>query len=360
MKGATALAPIALLLVAAGSAATQELPPIDAPRIAAKLVSALKPTKGERVVMAYDPTYYPELERELRARFQEAGAADITSYRFDDPSIAGIREADVVARLRPAFEQADIFLWLPGRNVGGDRRWERLLAVGRARCIHFHWISTLDGKSAEEIATLSRLYEKVVLATDYVALGRVQERLIGALRGKTLRITAPNGTDLRLTAGPWFHKNDGDISPVGARRGPALRDREMEFPSGALRFIPDWSSVEGRLVVTASGSPVTITFQKGRATGLPAGLAARGGDIDKVGELVIGTNPLLLLPAPLPSGELPYYGYGAGSVRVSLGDNWESGGPLRVPGTINQWLFLAGATVEAGGKVLIRDGRIVP
>ena len=76
-----------------------------------------------------------------------------------------------------------------------------------------------------------------------------------------------------------------------------------------------------------------------------------------MGEIVLGTNPLLVAPVGgLPSGDLPYFGYGAGYVRVSLGDNWESGGTNRSPGSRPLWLFLERATVEAGGKDLIRQG----
>jgi hypothetical protein len=39
-----------------------------------------------------------------------------------------------------------------------------------------------------------------------------------------------------------------------------------------------------------------------------------------------------------------------------LGDNWESGGKNR--SSLADWLFFRGATLEVGGKVLIRDGRI--
>jgi hypothetical protein len=82
-----------------------------------------------------------------------------------------------------------------------------------------------------------------------------------------------------------------------------------------------------------------------------------GGDIDRVGEIVIGTNPLLA--GTLPSGALPYYGYGDGHVRVSMGDNWESGGANRSPSGRPLWLFLDQPTVESAGRVLVKDGRIV-
>ncbi|MBI3406307.1 MAG: hypothetical protein HY046_12710 [Acidobacteria bacterium] len=339
-----------------------QLPPIDSARIAQRLVDALKPAKGERAILTFDPTYYPELASEIENRLKAAGVSTVTKFTFSDAAIAGLKEAEVVAKLRPDFEKADIFLWLPGRNLGGDRRWERLLDTGHARCIHFHWIGTLAGKGPEEIGILSSMYQRAILDSDSAALSREQDRLISLLRGKSIHITAPNGTDLRMNvpAAAWFHKNDGDISPAGARRGKSVRDREMEFPSGALRFIPDAGSVEGKLVTLnpATGEAYNIEFREGRATGLPPDAKSLGGDIDKVGEVVIGTNPLLVPTSPMTSGELPYYGYGSGYVRISLGDNWESGGTLRVPGTINLWLFLEGASVDAGPKAVIKAGKI--
>ena len=55
---------------------------------------------------------------------------------------------------------------------------------------------------------------------------------------------------------------------------------------------------------------------------------------------------------------MPYYGYGAGVVRLAVGDNWESGGSNRSSyGELS--LFLPGATVTAGSQLLIDAGRVV-
>ncbi len=54
---------------------------------------------------------------------------------------------------------------------------------------------------------------------------------------------------------------------------------------------------------------------------------------------------------------VPYYGYGAGIVRLSLGDNMESGGPYR--SSYHQWLFLTDATVRANGRPVIERGELV-
>ena len=122
----------------------------------------------------------------------------------------------------------------------------------------------------------------------------------------------------------------------------------------------------GQLVVVAAGDeadPLDAVFVE---LGHPAlGLLLAGAlSLLRLGEIE-GHPPLgagagqLLLAERLPSGELPYFGYGAGYLRISLGDNWESGGPLRTRTGDNLWLFIEGATLEADGAALVRDGRIV-
>lgn len=360
-----------------------QLPSIDAAQIANRVVGSLKPSKGECAILVHDPTYYPKLARHIQTELNRAGVAPIVALTFDPPEIVRNlidnpselkkHAEEAVALLSPVFAQADIFLWLPGRELSPDLRWERLLGVSRARGIHFHWISPLAGRSLEEIHMLTRMYERTILETDYAALSKEQDRLIEMLRGHAVHVTAPDGTDLRMRVprDAWFHKNDGDMSPDRARKAKSVRDREMEFPSGALRFIPDVASVEGTLVVSRVSTPggvaeVTFEFERGRAARWRAGrneAAFRshweriGGDIEKVGEMVIGTNPLLA--TPLPSGDLPYYGYGAGYLRVSLGDNWESGGTNRSPGGRPLWLFLERASLQANGQFLIRHGLMI-
>jgi len=360
------------------------LPAVDAGRIARRVVQSLQPSPGERAILVHDPAYHPEIAEAIHAGLRAAGTNPVAVLTFDPPSIVraeaagsfpaegGSIEERTVAFLRPLFEQAAMFVWLPTREIAGDTRWEHLLAASRARGIHFHWILPLEGRSPDEVAALSRMYERAILETDYPALSQEQDRLIAALRGRRLRITDARGTDLRLRVpdGAWFHKNDGDMSPARAAAARSVRDREMEFPSGALRFIPDVTSTEGRLVVASpfSAEPDTITleFERGRAVRRHAArddaAFARaweqlGGDVDKVGEVVLGTNPLLA--GTLPSGALPYYGYGDGHVRISMGDNWESGGANRSPGGRPLWLFLEKAAIESDGRALVKDGRIV-
>ena len=359
------------------------LPPVDAPAIAHRLVAALKPSAGERAIIAYDPAYYPEITYAVQTELASRGVFPVTVLNFDPPEIVSAEPSDLaaikrredafVATLRPLFQQADMFLWMPARALPDDVRWERLIAESHVRGIHFHWIEVLQGKSPEEIAARSRMYERAILDVDYAALSAHQDCLIAAIRGRSIRITTPDGTDLRFLVprDAWFHKNDGDMGPARARLARSVRDREMEFPSGALRFIPDAATAEGTLAVAQAPTPagpaegVRIEFSAGRVrrvsarTNQAAFLAmwkSIGGDVDKLGEIILGTNPLLT--HRLPAGELPYYGYGSGFLRVSMGDNWESGGTNRSPSGHPLWLFLDHATVEAGGVALLREGRL--
>jgi hypothetical protein len=364
------------------------LPPIDAPALARRVVGALHPERGEAAVIVADPTYYPDLTRAVERELDRAGVHPVLTIAFPPRDVvlplfaneaeADRREADWVAVLSPVFQKAALFFWMPARLVPPGQMLEKLVDGSRVRGIHFHWILPPEGRSADELAIATRVYQRAVLETDYAALSAEQDRLITALRGRSLRIRTPAGTDLRVRvpADAWFHKNDGDLPADRARKGRGARDREMELPAGALRFIPDASSTDGVLVVPrltdrrlpagAVVEQLRLEFEGGRASVKSAAsneaaarelLATIGGDIDKVGELVLGTNPLLV--ERLPSGELPYFGYGAGFVRISLGDNWESGGALRTRTGGNVWTFLEGATLEADGVAIIRDGALV-
>ncbi len=376
------LAPKATRPAGASGRPEDSLPAIDAARLAKRVAQTLAPVAGERAILVFDPGYYPDLAEAIERELAAAGVESLLGTTFDPPEVvqaaaarpgADRRQEDFVSWLAPVFARADLFLWLPARALYPDTRLEHLVDGSSVRGIHFHWILGLEGRSPEQIGALSRLYERTVLETDYPALSKDQDRLIGLLRGRDLKLTTPDGSDLRLQVptDAWFHKNDGDMSAARAKSARCARDREMELPAGALRFIPAAGSVEGRLVVRRVSTPggtaegVTLEFEGGHVRRWHASRGEEifrkrwesiGGDVDQMGEIVLGTNPLLA--ASDPSAELSYFGYGAGAVRVSLGDNWESGGASRTPGNQNWWLFLSDASLAAGGKILIRDGRL--
>jgi hypothetical protein len=388
-RALTLLALLAATAARSADAPPPALPPIDAPAVAKRVVAALHPAEGEAAILVSDPSYYPELTRAIELELDRAGvrpvfnlnfpAPEVVKPLFGDPARAKQLEESWVRALQPVFDKSALFFWLPARWIPPGRALEKLVDASRVRGVHFHWLLPLDGRTEDAVRIASRTYERAVLDTDYAALSAEQERLAAALRGHTLRVTTDAGTDLHMHVAPdaWFHRNDGDLAPGEAAQGRGARDREMEFPAGALRFIPDAASVQGQLVIPRLADPrlmvagggavdnLVLEFKDGRAAiksattneaGVRELFSGIGGDVDKVGEVVLGTSPLL--GGTFPWGELPYFGYGSGHLRISLGDNWESGGPLRTPSGENIWLFLAGATLEADGTTLVRAGRL--
>jgi hypothetical protein len=191
------------------------------------------------------------------------------------------------------------------------------------------------------------------------------------MRGREIHITSAAGTDLRFRIGDRpVNLQDGDASAARAARGKVLVDREIEIPAGAVRVAPVEESVEGTIAFPPSqwdARPVEglrLTFAKGRISGITAssGRDAVDAELTRAGaagrsfrEFALGFNPLLTVPERGPW--IPYYGYGAGVVRLSLGDNTELGGA--VGGGYVRWNFFTDLTVTVGDTTWVRDGKLM-
>ncbi|MFQ5816735.1 MAG: prolyl oligopeptidase family serine peptidase [Terriglobia bacterium] len=335
---------------------------------------------GERVLLHSDPSYYPELTEALRQEIHRRGAIQVAHLTFARPELARLRESENLRQdkdyavredeiVRQLFEVSDVYVWLPMRALTGQLRTERFLENWKGRAIHFHWVFDPDNLAADLVAQLVELYEHAV-EVDPAVLAATQDTLISRLRAGTIRITTPAGTDLTLSvAGRRFHNNDGIATKERVATARSVRDREIELPAGALRVIPLEDSATGTLVapeIAAGGKMfkhLRLAFTAGRLSDASGPEAQdflerwrnETGDRDRIGELVFGTNPKLTRIAG--SDFLPYFGYGAGVVRVVLGDNWESGGRNR--SSFHAWVMLGDATVEAGGMKVIERGRLI-
>ncbi|MCA1562757.1 MAG: hypothetical protein LC804_21635 [Acidobacteria bacterium] len=108
---------------------------------------------------------------------------------------------------------------------------------------------------------------------------------------------------------------------------------------------------------------VRLEFEKGRVVNVAAGEHQTGIEqllemapaLANFRELGLGMNPVLAMK-PGDTTVL-YYGYGAGFVRLSLGDNEEIGGSVR-GGTV-MWNFFPDATITVGADTLVKDGQLV-
>ncbi len=343
-----------LCLIFAASAAAA----LDYDAMAARIVSALKLERGERVLLHPDPEYFRELLDPLRRRLRAAGAREVMALD----------------------ESTDVYLWLPLRPERrelpqGERdalgRW--LDQGGSHRQIHFHWADGSrdpDGLAGAHSAALDALYQEA-LETDYAAMGRAQDRAVSLLRSGTVRVRTAAGTDISFRVGERpFNKQDGDASADRVKSARVRIDREVELPAGVLRVAPVEETVSGVIAIPrariggVTAENIRVRIRSGRATVVEAGkhtaaaeslLAQTGETRGRFREFCLGFHPRLT--ATPGERTLPYYGYGAGVVRMSFGDNQELGGAVK--GGAVRWFFFADTTVDVDGRVLVRDGKLI-
>ncbi len=333
--------------------------------MAERIVAALQVSPGERVLLRVDPKTMAPLEVEVR-KVLEGASAKVEALSFG-----------AAPELAAKLAEADVYIWLPaGADAVTPPDERELLArwldAGRGRQVHFHWA---DGTREEDglPAPHSETYDKVYLDAldiDYKAMSRVMDRTIPKLRSGEIRVTTPAGTDIRFRVGDRpFNKQDGDASKARMASARVRVDREVELPAGALRVAPLEDSVSGVIVVPSArfgevrAMGVRLEFEKGRVVRARAEQedgalqqflkSAPGATCFR--EFALGFNPKLVVPP----GErwLPYYGYGAGLVRLSLGDNAELGGAARGGGV--RWFFFPDATVAVGAEKLVEAGKLL-
>ncbi len=399
----------ALLMVAAGSLtllspacggerpdprsdvpASPEAPPgdpsaeftLDLPRIAGLLSERMDLQAGERVFLLGEPDRFGALADGLRTAVAEAGAEYLGAVSVTDTPYpeshrtdftGALAEADDGARLE-LLRTVDLGIMLPGAAVGQPvySAMQEVLRENVGRAIHFHWQGAyaMDGLLMTPDARVDASYQTSLLETDYADLSRTQSLFETAARAGEIRVTTPLGTDIRFRIGDRpVTRQDGDASAARAAAARNLIDREIELPAGALRVAPIEETVEGTIAFPPGawdGRPVrglVMRFEEGRLVEWTAeeGVDAVRAELSSAGpagqafrEFALGFNPTLAI---LEDGSwIPYYGYGAGVVRLSLGDNTELGG--NVGGGYVRWNFFPDASVSVGGETWVEAGRL--
>ena len=357
----------------------------DWPAVASRLVAQLAPQPGEKLLILAHPGMFEDLIPHLRYAIARAGATDVGVVDVlaepvpQDWDLEAVRRGNARAReaYKTMFAQVDGAIMMPGATPAHPAyaALQDLLKQGHGRTVHFHWVANgsafpLPGQPLPGRAVIDALYQRALLQTDYRALAQVLERFEEALRGGEVRITSPAGTNLRFRIGQRpVNRQDGDASAARAARGRVLIDREIELPAGAVRVAPLEDSVEGTVAFPPSqwdARPVDglrLHFERGRVVRVEAAgggeavereMQAAGEAGRRFREFALGFNPLLAVPERTPW--IPYYGYGAGVVRLSLGDNSELGG--EVGGGYVRWNFFTDLTVSVNGQVWVKDGRL--
>jgi len=349
--------------------------------IADKLLERSDLKTGEKVLMVGQQGQFEPLISLLKAGVENAGATYLGVISIDSiqpdswktdftNSLEGKEGTELVSLL----QSVDLGFMLPGATPA-DRVYAGLQAVlnqGKGRTIHFHWQGAYDlnGKLLEPDSTIDVYYERVLLQTDYAGLAANQIEFEKAMRENWIYVTTPAGTNIKFQIGERpVTKQDGNASMVRMENARTLIDREIELPAGAIRVAPMEETVEGTIVFPDSewgGKPVKglmMTFEKGKVIEVTAteNLEAVQLEMESAGasgksfrEFALGFNPLLAIPKDNPW--IPYYGYGAGVVRLSLGDNSELGG--NVTGGYVRWNFFTDATVKVGDVIWVENGQL--
>ncbi len=354
-------APIVAATLAVSTGQTPQ--PLPYEMMAARIATALKVARGERVLLRRDPNTMPQLEPPVR-RALEASGAQVTTLDYGPVP-------DFDARLAAT----DVYVWLPAPATATPpdqtRALQRWIDQGAGRELHFHWVDgtrDVDGLPAPHTPAYDRVYVDA-LDVDYKQLAARMDRAVARLRAGEVRVTTAAGTYIRFRTGDRpFNKQDGDASAAHAKTGRIRIDRHTELPAGILRVAPIEESVTGVIVLPkarfgpAQATEIRLEIDKG----VVLRGAAKSGDqalqafltldagASRFREFCLGFNPKLVVPAGQTA--LPYYGYGAGVVRMSLGDNTELGGSVR--GTIVRWLFFPDATVRVGDDLIVKDGQL--
>jgi len=213
-------------------------------------------------------------------------------------------------------------------------------------------------------------WEKNILRaclTDPVETAKRGAPLFKALsRGKRVRITHSNGTDLELgLAGGAPQLHDGTPHPRDKRYGPS--DMLSQIPAGRVVVALDsktaegiihanrrtniwWHWTSGGTLEFSDGKLTTYSFQDGEdefASQYRKGTPGR----DRTGSLTIGLNPAAKGVPQLESIEL-------GCVTLSIGRNQNLKGGTN-QSSFMDWISLAGAEIAIDGTPVVRSGRLL-
>lgn len=376
--------------VAAVTLVAQPRLTLDYPAMARTIVERLSPEPGERVVSVAHPGTFADLIPHIRYEVMRAGGIDLgvidvlqepVPATFD-PAVLQRGARAARAHYKSMFRDVDAAIMMPGANTSHPaylamQDWLKDDLVERRgrRTIHFHWVEAgsaypIAGQPLPPRVAIDALYQRALVDTSYPALAESQRRFAAALRTGEVHITSPSGTDLRLHTGDRpVNLQDGNASRSRAAAGVTLVDKEIELPAGAIRVAPieesvegviafppsqwDGRAVEGLKLRFARGRVVDVTATSGREA-VEAEMRAAGEAGRAFREFALGLNPLLAVPERGPW--IPYYGYGSGVVRLSLGDNSELGGA--VTGGYVRWNFFTDLTVTVGSTAWVRGGRM--
>jgi leucyl aminopeptidase (aminopeptidase T) len=202
------------------------------------------------------------------------------------------------------------------------------------------------------------------IEADYSAMAAKGQQIKRLLEGaKRLRITSPEGTDFTVELGKRPIVVSAGVVPAGTKGDEAARSAAL--PGGSVRFAPLETTANGKIRAAEDqcDEPVkdeSVDVRNGMPENVRSAtdqecLQRSFKDAGRFGGIIIGLNPAIKFEH-VPSYS-PQLENSAGVVSILFGANRGLGGSNDpVPGG---WVVpLLKATVEADGKVIVRDGKL--
>ncbi len=356
---------------------------LDLKAMAAKIMERVNLQPGEKVFMVGQPSEFDSLIVFLGDQISQAGGVYLGTINVDTVSWPASWNNEFVKstngktkeELTQLFDSLalDLGIMLPGPTpaLAPYAAWQDVLKKGKGRTVHFHWAgaNTLGGVPIPVDDAIGKIYQKVILETDYQSLAKIQAEFENAMRKNIVTITTLESKLTFSIADRPVTKQDGDISKARAAMGRNLVDREVELPAGAVRVAPLEETVEGTIAFpnTMWGDQrvegLVVTFKKGKIIDFKAkeGLEFIKTKLDAgrerylFRELGVGFNPMMAVTDD--NQRILHYGYGAGIVRISFGNNDELGGVAG--GDFVRINLFVDATVAVGKDVWVKEGKLV-
>jgi leucyl aminopeptidase (aminopeptidase T) len=356
--------------------------------LAPRLVQSAKIKAGDLVTISGGPAVIPEMEA-LGVQVEKAGGRAI--LLLDSPRLTRSFYADVpeeyMRKLPTSFEKysaqnvAVAFILPTGEDFAAMRQVPRRSKVDQALAelnasttsernkgiTRTLFIGVPTPSDTASIQMDYQPYEAMswkAIEADYSAMRAKGEAIKGILeKAKRLHITSPEGTDFTVELGKRPVVVSAGLVPPGTKGSQAARTASL--PGGTLRFAPLETTANGKIRAAEDqcDKPVRDEAVDVR-NGMPENVRSATDeeclkrsfkDAGRFGSIFIGLNPAVQyehVPSYAPQLE-----NSAGVVSINFGNNEGLGGSNKpVPGG---WVVpLLKATVEADGKVIVRDGKL--
>lgn len=360
--------------------------------LAPRLVESAGIKHGDLVSISGGPAMVEEMEA-LGVEVQKAGGTPVlvlNSPRLTRSLYAEVAEKhlDQVPTALETFyaQQVDVEFNLPSgedfatlRRVDPARRTRVDQALARADAAtaavrnkgktRSLFIAVPNASDTASIQMDYRQYEAMswsAIEADYRAMAAKGQQIKQVLEGaKRLRITSPEGTDFTVELGDRPIIVRAGVVPPGTKGNVA--ERSSSLPGGSVRFAPLETTANGKIraaedqceklvrdevVDVRNGMPVNVSSASDEEC-LKRSLKEAG----RFGNITIGLNPAVKFDHVPSYG--PQFESGAGIVQIGFASNQQLGGAN--PPAPGGWSIpLLRATVEADGKVIVRDGKLVP